>query len=116
MKLTVEVKPTPTFKQYVDSGEATIPSEHTVQRILVNVDWKTITFFSDEFKLNYKLPTKEEYVKAVRNIKKLLSKPCQCRLEIESKTVCNVILDSASDADESFMEFTESDKGWDRTR
>lgn len=116
MKISIEVKPTPTFKQYVDSGEATIPSVHLVGKVLVNIDWKTITFFTDDFKLNYKLPTKDEYLKTLRKVKQIISKPCQCRLEIQSKTVCDLILDSASDADESYMEFSESDKGWDRTR
>lgn len=116
MKLTSEIRPTPTFKQYVASGECTIPSVHPVRQVLVNIDWKTITFFSEEFKLNFKYSTKEEYVKTVKKVKSIISKPCQCRLEVESQTVCHLVLDVASDADESFMEFSESERGWDRNR
>jgi len=116
MKFTVEQKPTPTFKQYVDSGEATIPSKHSVERIMCNVDWKTITFFSEAFKLNLKLPSKDEYLKTVKKVTSVLNKDCKCALEIESKSVCHINLDIASDADESAMQYESNDTGWVRTR
>lgn len=116
MKIAVEVKPIPTFKQYVDSGNATVPSLHTVTLVLYNEDWKAMTFFAEEFKLNHKVKNAQEFDKLYKAVSKIISKECKLFLEIESTTVCNIKLDLASDADEDFHRFKQLDRGWEKIR
>lgn len=116
MKLTQESKQTPTYKQYASSEEYTEGSQHLVEIVLVNPDWKSITFFADSFKLSFKYKQNEEFSKQVKAVSKLLSKPCKCFLEAESKTIGNLHLNSASDADEDYQLYESSERGWNRTR
>jgi hypothetical protein len=116
MKLVQETKQTPTYKQYADSEEYSEGSIHPVELVLVKDEWKSITFFTDAFKLSFKFKTNEEYSKQVKAISKLLSKPCKCYLEAESKAIGNLHLNSASDADEEYQQYDSTERGWNRTR
>lgn len=116
MKIVSEIKPIPTFKAYIDSGDYTVGELHPVTLILYNEDWKTITFFAEAFKLNHKVKNSEEFNRLYKSISKVLGKECKCFLEIESTTVCNVLLNPASDADEQYHQFKSTERGWEKTR
>jgi len=116
MKIVSEVKPIPTFKAYIDSGEFTVGAMHDITLVLYNEDWKTITFFAEAFKLNHKVKNSEEFNKLYRSVSKVLNKECKAFLEVESTTVCNVHLNLASDADEDFHRFKSTERGWEKTR
>lgn len=116
MKLVQEVKTTPTYKQYAGSTEYSEGSKHEVELVLVNPEWKTLTFFSDAFKLSFKYKTLAELNQSVKAVSKIISKPCKCWLEAESKVLANLHLNPASDADEEFATFESTERGWSRTR
>lgn len=116
MKLVQEIKATPTYKQYSSSEEFVEGSTHLVELVLINPEWKTITFFAEAFKLSFKYANLDELGKNAKAISKILSKPCKLYLEAESKTIGNVHLNTASDADEEFQTYDYSDGRYTRTR
>lgn len=116
MKLTQESKQTPTYRQYVLSSEFVVGSKHEVDLVLLNPEWKSITFFGEAFKLSFKYKTNDEFNKQSKAVSKILSKPCQVWMEAESPTIGNLHLNSASDADEDFQLFESSERGFQRTR
>lgn len=116
MKLTSENKTTPTYKQYANSDDYAEGSNHDVELILFNSDWKSVTFFAEAFKLSFKFKTSEEYNRQVKAVSKILSKPCKCFLEAESKTIGHLHLNSASDADEQFQLYESTERGFQRSR
>lgn len=116
MKLVQEIKATPTYKQYTSSEEYSEGSQHLVELVLINPEWRTITFFAEAFKISFKHKSLNELDKQVKAVHKLLTKPCKLYLEAESKTVGNVHLNPASDADEEFQTYDYSDNRYTRTR
>ena len=56
--------PVPTHLRWVAKGPEGLGETHDITMILLNPEWRTITFFTDVFKLNNKYGDDKEYLEA----------------------------------------------------
>lgn len=116
MKITSEIKSVPTFKQYIKLSDSIDDRLHPITLVLCSEEWRTITFFTEEFKLNHKVANEKEYNTLYRNVSKVLNKECTAYLQITSGSTCDIIINVASDGNEDFHKFKSTDRGWEKIR
>lgn len=61
-KKTETTTPVPTHLKWIVSHPEQEGSIHEINLILINPEWKTLTFFSEAFKYNMKLSSDEEFL------------------------------------------------------
>lgn len=112
MKFTHEEKVTPTFRQW--ASKATLPAGARLDiiRVFANSEWRTVTFVTEEFRLNIKYPTSQEFDKSNRELAKLFKAHVRAFIEYEGGTRAEITIVPASDADDSPAKFTKDDLGW----
>jgi len=112
MKLEHEEKRTPTFREWAKTatleGEPTFP----IVRIFANDEWRTITFVTDEFRINFKFDASSKYLAQYNGVKKIVTKHCRAFIDVLSRERANVVVNPASDADESPQLFEADDLGF----
>jgi len=114
MKFSHEEKVTPTFRKWASKPTCPAGSKLDIVRIFSNDEWRTITFVTEEFRLNIKYPTTQEFDKTSRELTKLLKAHVRAYIEYEGGTKAEVTIVPASDADDSPAKFTKDDLGWNR--
>lgn len=112
MKFTHEEKVTPTFRQWASKPALPDGSKLDIIRVFANSEWRTITFVTDEFRLNIKYPTNEEFSKSNRELTKLFKTHVRAFIEYQGGTKAEVTIVPASDADDSPAKFVKDDLGW----
>lgn len=112
MKFSHEEKVTPTFRKW--ASKPTVPSgtKLDIVRVFSNDEWRTITFVTEEFRLNIKYSTQEEFNKHHRELTKLFKAHVRAYIEYEGGTRAEVTIVPASDSDDSPAKFTKDDLGW----
>lgn len=112
MKFEHEEKRTPTFREWAKNasldGEPTFP----VIRVFANSEWRTITFVTDDFRINFKYDSPTKYTSQYNGLKKVLTTHCRCFIDVLSKERANVVANAASDADEQPQLFETDDLGF----
>lgn|SRR5574338_772566 len=114
MKLEYEEKRVPTFRQWVSKADLSVRNQFDIVRIFCNSEWRTITFITEEFKLNYKYPARKDYDSVYKQVKKVLGNYCRAFVEVQTQTTCSIQLLPASDADEQAVKFESDDLGFER--
>lgn len=112
MKFEYEYKPVPTFRTWAINADLSTKVQFDIVRIFCNSEWRTLTFVTELFKVNYKFTTKEEYQTAYKKVKKELGSYCRAYATVNSKDSCTIQLTVASDADEQARKFVEDDFGF----
>lgn len=112
MKLSHEEKRTPTFRQWASEANVVSGDRFPIVRVFCNSEWRTVTFVTMEFKLNFKYTTDKDFQRTEREVRKVLLKHCRAYIEVQSVTKCEVELLPASDADESPQLFEPDNLGY----
>ena len=112
MKFEHEEKRTPTFREWAKSANMDSELTFVVIRIFANDEWRTITFVTDEFRINFKYDSASKYNSAYSGLKKLVCKHCRCFIDVLSRERANVVVNPASDADETPQLFETDDLGF----
>lgn len=113
MELNYSRQNTPTFPQWVKNVENPNETQFNVDRVFANSEWKTLTFCTSEFRVNFKYLKKEEYAKVIKQVKSTLSKPCRAYITVNyEEQACKLSLTIASDADEDAAIFEPDDFGY----
>lgn len=113
MKLTYEEKRTPTFRKWLSDLDGDVRDRYEVDRILCNSEWRTLTFCTSEFRVNFKFSTAKEYASHYNSLKKTVTKHCRVGVMVnaESKS-CSIEAVPASDADEEAVKYEADDFGF----
>jgi len=114
MKISHEEKRTPTLRKWVDSTKPTAGGKYPIIRVFLNSEWNTVTFLTNEFRINIKFTTSKEFESTERGIRKVLDKHCRAFIEYTGEYKSEIELIPASDADESPDEFIKDDFGYAR--
>lgn len=112
MKFEHEEKRTPTFRTWGKTATVDESVTYPVVRIFANDDWRTITFVTDEFRINFKYDSSAKYTSAYASCKKILTKHCRCYVSVLSREKAEITLSPASDADETPQLFEADDLGF----
>lgn len=112
MKLEHEEKRTPTFRTWAKSPAYKQDETYPVVRVFANDEWNTLTFVTDEFRVNFKYPSGKDYKKVYEQVSKILTKHCRVAIRTVSDSRADIQLDAASDADESPQLFEKDDLGF----
>lgn len=112
MKIQHEERKTPTFRQWASSTDCAPGTRFPIVRIFANSEWKSITFLTDEFRINLKYNSQEEFKRAEREVGKIVNKHCRAFVEFEGEYKSSIELVLASDADESPQKFKSDQFGW----
>jgi len=95
--------PIPTHMKFITQNPESIGKTFDINLILLNSDWKAITFFTEEFKFNLKSSTAEEFVEYKDSLYKSLRRGfCKAEIidtsKIDPKTFqVEVVIDSMSE-------------------
>jgi hypothetical protein len=116
MELSYIKQSTPTFPQWLKVVENKTEHKFEIERVFCNKDWKTITFCTSEFRVNFKFTTKLDYEATEKQVRSNLTKPCKALIFVDYENEgCQLKLSKASDADEDAAIFKEDDFGFIRT-
>lgn len=112
MKFSHEEKVTPTFRKWASKPTLPAGTKLDIIRIFANSEWRTVTFVTEEFRLNIKYATTQEFDKTNRELTKLLKDHVRAFIEYTGGIKAEVTLVPASDADDSPSKFAKDDLGW----
>lgn len=112
MKINHEEKRTPTFREWSSGTDCASGTRFEIVRIFCNSEWRTVTFVTDEFKLNIKHSDKKDFERQEREIRKLVTKHCRAFVTFLETNKCYIEIVPASDADESPAIFEPDDLGY----
>lgn len=112
MKIPYEERRTLTFREWVSESTRTAGTRYPIVRIFANSEWRTVTFVTEEFRLNIKYKSEKEFNDIERGLRKVLSKHCRACVEYEGDYKTTVEVIPASDADESPQLFKTDKYGW----
>lgn len=115
MKFSHEEKVTPTFRKWASKPTCPDGTKLDIIRIFANSEWRTITFVTEEFRLNIKYTTTQEFEKVDRELTKLLKSHVRAYIEYQGGNRAEITLIPASDADDSPAKFVKDDLGWTRS-
>jgi len=115
MEFIYEEKKTPTYKEYAKSSRFIAASKHEIIRIFCNADWRTITFITEEFKINRKFSSSKEFDSEHKKLRAIVTKYCRSNIEVHSPSQASVRLFVASDSDDSPAIFEADDYGFIRS-
>jgi len=114
MKFTHEEKITPTFRQWASKPTLPDGTKLDIIRVFANSEWRTVTFITEEFRLNVKYSNSQEFDKSNRELTKLFKTHVRAYIEYQGGTRAEITIVPASDADDSPARFTKDDLGWTR--
>lgn len=112
MKFTHEEKRTPTLRKWVDETRPSSGGKYPIVRVFINSEWRTVTFVTDEFRINIKFPSSKEFESTERGLRKILDKHCRAYVDYEGGYKSEITVIPASDADELPDKFTRDDFGY----
>lgn len=112
MKFSHEEKRTPTLRKWVDATKPANGGRYPIVRVLINSEWRTVTFCTDEFRINLKFETNKEFEGTERGLRKILDKHCRAYVDYTGGYKSEIEVVPASDADESPDKFNRDDFGY----
>lgn len=112
MKFQHEERNTPTFRQWAKTANIDPKSSFVVTRVFVNSDWRTVTFVTDDFRINLKQADSASFEKVQSDLHKIIRKPCVCVVRVSDRDHAEVELVVASDANEHAQQYEQDDLGY----
>lgn len=112
MKFEHEEKRTPTFRAWAASPAFQPDSKWEIVRVFVNDEWRTVTFVTDEFRINIKYDSGKKLEQTATGLAKILTKHCRANVKVLSTERAEIDVNPASDADETPQLFEKDDLGF----
>ena len=112
MKIQHEERNTPTFRQWAKTADIDSNLSFVVERIFLNSDWRTVTFVTNDFRINVKQADAGSFKKVQSDIHKIVTKHCICVVRVSDKQRADIELVPASDANESAQLYEQDDLGY----